>query len=178
MKLQLCHVRIDAMCRLYEMYEHGPRTTDFMDQIDTALNLALGEKRAADNPNFLCRSLLRDARRTNRRSRDNSRAAAAGRPLADARHRRLVSYASDGAVNAELVSYITPEENVLADEIIQELNDYALTLGAHGPDCLRGLIQGEPAAVTAQRAGVSVATIDRARRSLREFTEELIAPQP
>ncbi|WP_425245413.1 hypothetical protein [Streptomyces sp. NEAU-NA10] len=174
MTLQLCDVRIDAMCRLYEMYEQGPRDTEFLDKIDTALNLALGENRAADNAYYLCRNLLRDARRTIYRSRENARAAAAGRPLADARHRRLVSYGTDGSVHADLISCVTPEESAIADEIIEHLHDHAASIGAHGPSCLQGLLRGESAAATARRTGVSVSTVERARRSLREFTEALV----
>ncbi|MBC9717843.1 hypothetical protein H9Y04_35460 [Streptomyces sp. TRM66268-LWL] len=161
------------MCRLYELQKSGPRTAEFQDQIDTALNLALGEKRAAENPTYLCRNLLRDARRTNCRSQQRSRETAAGRPLADARHRRLVGYAPDGSVNAELITYVTPEELAVADELIQNLSSYAAALGTHGPVCLRGILQGETAAATAQRAGVSVATVERARRALRIYAETL-----
>ncbi|MFB8382564.1 hypothetical protein [Streptomyces rubiginosohelvolus] len=175
--LQLCPVRIAAMCRLYEMQKNGPTDRKFQNQIDTALNLALGEQRAADNVDYLCRNLLRDARRTTSRSRASNRAAAAGRPLADARHRRLVEHRNDGSVQAELITFETPEEQVIANEIVARLRNFAESIGHHGPSCLQGMLEGETVAATASSAGVSVATVERARRALRDFTESLIEPQ-
>ncbi|MGW1890132.1 hypothetical protein ACWCP6_07645 [Streptomyces sp. NPDC002004] len=170
-------MRIDAMCRLYALQKQGPRTATFQDEIDTALNLALGERRTAEDPDHLCRSLRRDARRTISRSRERSRETAAGRPLADARHRRLTTYGPDGSLHAELVTHVTPEETVVADELIQNLQTRAYTLGPHGPACLNGLLLGESIAATSRRAMVSAATVERARRALRLYAEELITPQ-
>lgn len=175
--LQLCIVRIQAMSMLYKLQKDGSGNAKFQNQIDTALNLALGEKRTAENAEYLCRNLLRDARRTSDRSRQAARNAAAGRPLADARQRRLVEHRVDGSVHVEMISCVTPEEQVIANEIISDLRSFAETIGSHGPGCLQGLLMGETVAATAKAVGVSRATVERARRALRDFAEELIVPQ-
>lgn len=47
--LQLCIVRVEAMSILHKMQKDGSGNVKSQDQIDTALNLALGGKRATEN---------------------------------------------------------------------------------------------------------------------------------
>lgn len=47
--LQLCLVRVQALSVLYKMHEDDSGNVEFQDQIDTALTLALGRKRATEN---------------------------------------------------------------------------------------------------------------------------------
>ncbi|WP_436851624.1 hypothetical protein [Nocardiopsis dassonvillei] len=172
--LQLSDVRVETMRRLYEKNK-GARGVEYLDVIDTALNLALGHRRAAEDPDRLVWNVLRDARRTNSRSAARSRQSAAGRPLADPQRRRVCTTAADGSLSVEMVTYESPEAYALASETLRELSAFAASLGPHGRGCLRDLLDGETVPVSARRVGVSAATVERARRALREYARSLVS---
>ncbi|MER6086823.1 hypothetical protein [Streptomyces bluensis] len=173
--LQLNDARVETMRRLHEMNKARSWDGEYLDVLDTALNLALGHKRAAEDPDLLCRNVIRDARRTIRRSEANARRSAACRPLADAARRRVATTAADGSPVAEMVTYDTPEARALAAETVQELKAFAATLGAHGPGCLQGMLDMATVPDSAKQTGVSVATVERVRRALRIHARALIS---
>ncbi|MFD3618767.1 hypothetical protein ACFWWT_26700 [Streptomyces sp. NPDC058676] len=173
--LQLNDVRFETMRRLHERNKKRAWDSEFLDVIDTALNLTLGHKRAAETPDLLCRNVIRDARRTIRRSQATARQNAACRPLPDAARRRVRTTAADGALAAEMVTHDTPEARVIAAEMLQELRGFASTLGAHGLACLQGMLDTMTVSDSAKQTGVSVATVERTRRALREHAKTLIS---
>lgn len=173
--LQNNDVRVVTMCRLYSKQRRRPWDGEFLDVLDTALNLALGPKRAAETPDLLCRNVIRDARRTIRRSQATARQNAACRPLPDAARRRVCTITADGVSAAEMITHDTPEARVIAAETLQELKVFAAKLGAHGPACLQGMLDMLTVADSAKQTGVSVATVERARRALREHAKTLIS---
>jgi hypothetical protein len=175
MMLQINDVRVETMCRLYRKNKARAWDGEYLDVLDTALNLALGHKRVAEDPDLLCRNVIRDARRTIRRSEANARRSAACRPLADAARRRVSTTAADGSPVIEMVTYDTPEARALATETIQELTAFAATLGPHGPGCLQGMLDMATVPDSARQTGVSVATVERARRALRIHARALIS---
>ncbi|QKW32470.1 hypothetical protein HUT17_04885 (plasmid) [Nocardiopsis flavescens] len=172
--LQLNDVRMETMRRLYDKNK-GARDAEYLDIIDTALNLALGHRRAAEDPDRLVWNVLRDARRTHSRSAARARQSAAGRPLADPRRRRVCTTAEDGSVSVEMATHESPEAYALVSETLRELSAFAASLGAHGPGCLRDMLDGETVPVSACRVGVSVATVERARRALRGYARSLVS---
>ncbi|MEU6256293.1 hypothetical protein [Streptomyces sp. NPDC047043] len=172
--LQQDGVRVETMCRLYTKNKARPWDGEYLDVLDTALNLALGHRRVADDPNLLCRNVIRDARRTIRRSAANARRSAACRPLADAARRRASTTAADGTPVVEMVTYDTPEARALVTETLQELTAFARTLGPHGPGCLQGMLDMATVPDSARQTSVSVATVERARRALRTHARALI----
>ncbi|MGW1629249.1 hypothetical protein [Streptomyces anthocyanicus] len=173
--LQFTDVRVETMCRLYSKQKQRAWDGEFLDVLDTALNLTLGHKRAAETPDLLCRNVIRDARRTIRRSQATARQNAACRPLPDAARRRVCATAADGAVAAEMVTHDTPEARVIAAETLQELRGFASTLGDHGLACLQGMLDTLTVSDSAKQTGVSVATVERTRRALREHAKTLIS---
>ncbi|MGW4662237.1 hypothetical protein [Streptosporangium sandarakinum] len=175
MPLTLNAVRITTLTDLYAMHDRGSRDVYYLDVLDTALYLTLGEKRAADCPDTLLRNVLRDARRTVSRSQKSARNSAATRPLPDAIHRRVCQIDGDGAEAVELIVSGTPEEWAIVSDTIERLAAFAATLGAHGPLCLQGLLQGRSGPKTALSAGVSLATVERAWKALRAHTRVLLA---
>jgi uncharacterized protein YerC len=74
-----------------------------------------------------------------------------------------------------MVTYDTPEARALATETIQELTAFAATLGPHGPGCLQGMLDMATVPDSARQTGVSVATVERARRALRIHARALIS---
>ncbi|MFI1502090.1 hypothetical protein [Streptomyces platensis] len=173
--LQFTDVRFETMCRLYSKQKRRAWDGEYLDVLDTALNLTLGHKRAAEAPDLLCRNVIRDARRTIRRSQATARQNAACRPLPDAARRRVCTTTADGAPAAEMVTHDTPEARVIAEETLQELRAFASTLGAHGPACLQDMLNMMTVSDSAKRTQVSVATVERARRTLREHAKALIS---
>ncbi|MEU3077078.1 hypothetical protein [Streptomyces laurentii] len=173
--LQLNDVRIETMRRLYKESTKRAWDGEYLDVLDTALSFSLGPKRVADNPDLLCRNVIRDARRTLRRSQANARRSAACRPLADAGRRRASATAADGSLVVEMVTHDTPEARALVSETLRELAAFAATLGPHGPDCLQGMLDMATVPRSARQIGVSVATVERARRALREHARSLIS---
>ncbi|MFI1163302.1 hypothetical protein ACH4UM_06740 [Streptomyces sp. NPDC020801] len=173
--LQFTDVRVETMCRLYSKQKSRAWDGEFLDVLETALNLTLGHKRAAETPDLLCRNVIRDARRTIRRSQATARQNAACRPLPDAARRRVCTTAADGAPAAEMITHDTPEARVIAAEMLQELKAFASTLGAYGPACLQGMLDMLTVPDSAKQAGVSVATVERTRRALREHARTLIS---
>ncbi|WP_436991109.1 hypothetical protein [Streptomyces sp. enrichment culture] len=161
--------RVAAICRLQEASSRGSQASEILEIIDRALDLALSDKRAADDTENLVRNVLSDARRTKRRAETNARKVAARRPLADALHRRVTVSEATGRRHVELVTTENPEIRMIGLEVLHDLRHFATTLGKHGPACLAGLALGEKVADTAKRVGVSVATVERARRALREY---------
>ncbi|MGJ3560080.1 hypothetical protein ACR6C2_21740 [Streptomyces sp. INA 01156] len=173
--LQLNDVRVETMRRLYNMQKKRAWDGEYLDVLDTALYLALGHKRMTETPDALCRNVIRDARRTIRRSQATTRQNAACRPLPDAAHRRVCGAAADGTPLAEMVTYDTPEAQVIATEMLQELRTFASTLGVHGPACLQDMLEMMTVTESAKRTRVSVATVERARRALREHARVLMS---
>lgn len=173
--LQLNDVRFETMRRLHEKNEKRAWDGEYLDVLDTALNLTLGHKRVAENPDLLFRNVIRDARRTIRRSQATARQNAACRPLPDAARRRVCTTATDGAPAAEMITHDTPEARVIAAETLQELRAFASTLGAHGPACLQGMLDMLTVTDSAKQTRMSVATVERARRALREHAKTLIS---
>ncbi len=74
-----------------------------------------------------------------------------------------------------MVTYDTPEARALATETIRELTAFAATLGPHGPGCLQGMLDMATVPDSARQTGVSVATVERARRALRIHARALIS---
>ncbi|AJC56658.1 hypothetical protein [Streptomyces sp. 769] len=173
--LQFNDVRVEAMCRLYSKQKKRAWDGEYLDVLDTALNLTLGHKRAAEAPDLLCRNVIRDARRTIRRSQATARQNAACRPLPDAARRRVCTTVTDGAPTAEMITHDTPEARVIAAETLQDLRAFAFTLGAHGPACLQGMLDMMTVADSAKQTRMSVATVERTRRALREHAKTLIS---
>ncbi|GGZ09842.1 hypothetical protein CP967_15305 [Streptomyces nitrosporeus] len=173
--LQLNEVRIETMCRLYAKYIKRPWDGEYLDWLDTALNLTLGDKRAAEDPDHLCRNVIRDVRRTIRRAHANAREQAACRPLADAARRRVCSTSADGAMVAEVITHVTPEDCAVAAETLQELRAFARALGSHGTACLQGMLDMMTVADCAVQTQRSVATVERTRRALRQHAKTLIS---
>ena len=83
--------------------------------------------------------------------------------------------AADGAPTAEMITHDTPEARVIAAETLQDLRAFASTLGSHGPACLQGMLDMITVADSAKQTGMSVATVERTRRALREHTKTLIS---
>ncbi|MEU6812979.1 hypothetical protein ABZ920_29165 [Streptomyces sp. NPDC046831] len=173
--LQLNDVRFETMRRLYSKQKNRAWDGEYLDVLDTALYLALGQKRTAETPDLLCRNVVRDARRTICRSQATARRNAACRPLPDAARRRVCGTAADGTPLAEMVTYDTPEAHVIAVETLQELRAFAPTLGVHGPACLQDMLDMMTVADSAKRTRVSVATVERARRALRQHAKTLMS---
>ncbi|WP_245238193.1 hypothetical protein [Streptomyces roseochromogenus] len=173
MMLQLDDVRVSVMRRLYQKQEQRPWDGEWQDLLDTALDLTLGHKRAADNAAYLCRNVIRDARRTLHRSAASSREAAACRPLADAARRRVCTLTNDGRPTAEMVTQASPEAWAIAEETFRELREFAAGLGAHGLGCLQGMLDRVPASASAKQTGVSIATVERTRRAIRLHAQSL-----
>ncbi|MFF4367269.1 hypothetical protein [Streptomyces sp. NPDC001594] len=173
--LQINDVRAETMRRLYGKSKARAWDGEYLDVLDTALNLALGHKRVADDPDLLCRNVIRDARRTIRRSEASARRRAACQPLADAARRRVSTTAADGSLVIDMVTYDTPEAWALAAETIQELAAFAATIGSHGLGCLQGMLDMATVSDSARQTGVSVATVERARRALRVHARALIS---
>ncbi|MCC9309126.1 hypothetical protein LN042_18905 [Kitasatospora sp. RB6PN24] len=171
---QLNEARQSVLRRLYDMHDRGAQDVQRLEVLDTALSLTLGERRAAECPNFLLRNVLRDAKRTRDRAAMVARERAAALPLPDAHRRRAYQLQADGSEVAELVSHDTPEERALVGETIRELDSYAYQLGRHGSACWAGLLAGWTAAETAARAGVSIATVERAWKSIRAHARTLL----
>ncbi len=48
--LQINDVRVETMCRLYRKNKARAWDGEYLDVLDTALNLALGHKRVAEDP--------------------------------------------------------------------------------------------------------------------------------
>lgn len=172
--LQLNDVRVETMRRLYEKNKKRAWDRDYLDILDAALNLALGDKRVAEDPDLLCRNVIRDARRTIRRSQANSRRSAACRPLADAGRRRVCTTAADGSFVVEMVTHDSPEAHAIASETLRELSAFAATLGPHGLACLQDMLDMATVPASARQIGVSIATVERARRALRERARSLM----
>lgn len=173
--LQINDVRVETMCRLYRKNKARAWDGEYLDVLDAALNLTLGHRRAAEDPDLLFRNVIRDARRTIRRSEEHARQSAACRPLADAARRRVSATAADGSTVIEMVTHDTPEARALATETMHELTAFATTLGPHGPGCLQGMLDMATVPDSARQTGVSVATVERARRSLRTHARALIS---
>ncbi|MFZ4301947.1 hypothetical protein ACOZE3_29050 [Streptomyces cinereoruber] len=167
-------VRSEVLSRLQDKAKSRAWDGEFLDIVDTALNLALSQDRLADNADHLTRNVMRDARRTIIRAKRNACRSAALRPLPDAARRRVTTVAADGSVTAEMITHDTPEARALIDETLRELSLFAHTLGSHGPGCLQDMLGQETVPVSAQRRSVSVATVERARRALREQTRILM----
>ncbi|MEU2448992.1 hypothetical protein ABZ605_02850 [Streptomyces sp. NPDC012765] len=172
--LQLTDVRVETMRRLYSKHKKRAWDGEYLDVLDTALTFTLGHKRVAEDPDLLCRNVIRDARRTISRSQATARQNAACRPLPDAARRRVWTTAPDGAATAEMVTHDTPEARVIAAEMLQELRAFASSLGPHGSECLQGMLDTMTIPESASQAGVSVATVERARRALRVRAQSLI----
>ncbi|MFD7643105.1 hypothetical protein ACFV4P_20905 [Kitasatospora sp. NPDC059795] len=172
--LQYDDVRSEVLSRLQNKAKSRAWDGEFLDIVDTALDLALSQNRRADNADHLTRNVMRDARGTIIRAKRNACRSAAARPLPDAARRRVTTLGSDGSVTAEMVTHDTPEARVLVTETLRELTAFALTLGPYGPGCLQDMLGQETVPVSAQRRGVSIATVERARRSLREQTRVLL----
>ncbi|MFE3455978.1 hypothetical protein ACFXKD_00420 [Nocardiopsis aegyptia] len=171
--LQLNDVRVETMRRLHEKDKRA-WDVEYIDILDTALNLTLGHQRVAEDPDRLCRNVIRDARRTLRRSQANARQSASFRPLADPGRRRAYTTAVDGSYVVEMVTHESPEAYALASETLRELSVFAATLGPHGLACLQGMLDTLTVPASARQIGVSVATVERARRALREHMRSLM----
>ncbi|MFJ5121571.1 hypothetical protein [Kitasatospora sp. NPDC088548] len=171
---QLNEARQSVLRRLYDMHHRGAQDVQRLEVLDTALSLTLGERRAADCPKFLLRNVLRDAKRTHDRAAMAARESAAVLPLPDAHRRRTYQLQADGTKTVELVSHDTPEERALVGETLQELESYARNLGRHGLTCWAGLLAGRTATETAAGAGVSIATVERAWKSIRTHARCLL----
>ncbi|MEV2274581.1 hypothetical protein AB0I72_03255 [Nocardiopsis sp. NPDC049922] len=172
--LQLNDVRVETMRRLHEKNKRA-WDGEYLDILDTALNLTLGHRRVAEEPDLLCRNVIRDARRIIRRSQANSRRSAARRPLADAGRRRVYATATDGSCVVEMVTNNSPEAHAIASETLRELSVFAVTLSPHGLACLQGMLDMAAVPASASEIGVSVATVERARRALREHARSLMS---
>lgn len=167
-------VRSEVLSRLQDMVKSRSWDGEFLDIVDTALNLALSQGRPAENPNHLARNVMRDARGTIIRAKRNAYRSAAARPLPDAARRRVTTVEADGSITAEMVTHDTPEARVLIAETLRELNTFALALGPYGPGCLQDMLGQETVPASARRRGISIATVERARRALREQTRILM----
>ncbi|MFC8720126.1 hypothetical protein [Kitasatospora sp. NPDC057198] len=172
--LQYDSVRSEVLIRLQNKAKSRPWDGEFLDIIDTALNLALSQDRAADDADHLTRNVMRDARGTTIRAKRNARRNVAARPLPDPARRRVTTVGVDGSVSAELVTHDTPEARFLIAETLRELHAFALTLGPYGPGCLQDMLDQETVPASARRRGVSIATVERARRALRQQTRTLL----
>ncbi|MFC8729893.1 hypothetical protein [Streptomyces bacillaris] len=172
--LQYDDVRSEALSRLQDKAKSRAWDGEFLDIVDTALNLALSQNRQAENADHLTRNVMRDARGTIIRAKRNARRSAATRPLPDAARRRVTTVGADGSVTAEMLTHDTPEARVLISETLRELTAFALTLGPHGPGCLQDMLGQETVPSSARRRDVSIATIERVRRALRKQTRILM----
>ncbi|MFE1319062.1 hypothetical protein [Kitasatospora phosalacinea] len=172
--LQYDDVRSEVLIRLQNKAKSRSWDGEFLDIIDTALNLAMSQDRSADNADHLTRNVMRDARGTIIRAKLNARRSAAARPLPDAARRRVTTVGADGSVTTELVTHDTPEARFLISETLRELNVFAIALGPYGPGCLQDMLAQETVPVSARRRGVSIATVERARRAIRQQARILL----
>lgn len=159
MDASLGDVRWDVVAYLHERLENVPAGSQKARMLERALDLALSPKRALESVPMLIRDVLRNAEFLERRTAART-------------HRAYTTYLGGSPTvvsDLDVDGVVTdgPEAVALCGALIRHLRDEAVNIGGHGLLCLIGLFAGESAAVTAAAAGVSKATIDRARSRLR-----------
>jgi len=175
MGVRLDGVREGTLLGLYRSLASDHLSLEDRETLEGALDLVLNDHRQAVSAGYLRRNVIRNARYTILRSATSARRAAAARPLPDAVHRRLTWRTADGNEHVDLINNETPESVALVSETIRELKIFAESLGAYGATCLRGLLAGASAAEIANTAGVSIPTVERCWRKLRDKTRSLLA---
>jgi hypothetical protein len=153
---------VERCQRHLKLLEPGSEAAEIAEH---ATSLALSQKRPAKQSELLLGDVLRDARRTVRRSK--------------ARRLRLVSdlgrFAGQGIATGALAGFAeheTPETRALARELIALLSARAHELGGAAPRVLAGLLAEETEAETAVAAATSRSTVTRTRRALRAYAAE------
>jgi len=145
--------RFNAIAKLQAIRErHAPGSRRY-EQVEHAIDLALGERRAVDQ--FLVRNLLRDAQRVIERQ---------------VARRTIVELPQDeeALILDVLVEYETPESRLQALQIANEILITVSRSSRHAKCVLEGLIQDEAMSATATRACISVARVNQLRQSLRD----------
>ena len=128
--------------------------------------MVLSERRPTKPKELLLNDVLRNARHSIRRSR--ARQAAAIEETGRLATRGIATGATRGFVEHE-----TPEQICLANELERWLREEARDCGRHGERVLDGLLAGETNSEIAVAAGVSITTVNRTMRRLRDTIVEL-----
>jgi hypothetical protein len=110
--------------------------------------------------------VLRNGRHSVRRSR--ARQATAVEETGRLAERGITTGATRGFVECE-----TPEQISLANELEGSLREEGRRCGRHGERVLDGLLGGETSSEIAVAAGISITTVSRTMRRLRDTVVEL-----
>ena len=161
MNQTLPDVVVDVAVECYGRLARLQAGSEDADTVEHAVSLVLSERRDAKPKELLLNDVLRNARHSVRRSRarylqaveETGRLAAAG----------IATGGTGGFVTAE-----TPAEICIANELEQALAAEACRCGHHGPRVLSGLLDGETSETIAAAAGVSMSTVNRTVRQLRD----------
>jgi hypothetical protein len=148
---------VERCQRRLRLLEPGSETAEVVEH---AMTLAMSSGRPSKAPDFLFGDALRDARRTIVRSRN--------RTLRVVRETgRLATQGVRTGATAGFIDSESPEQRVLARELVAILRQHAHDLGGPAPRVLDGLLTDEPELETAAAAGVSRSTVTRLRRAFR-----------
>lgn len=160
MNKTLPDVVTDVAWDCYDRLDRLQPGSEDAETVEHAISLALSERRPAKAKDLLLNDVLRNARHSVRRSR--------------ARYLQAVDetghLASEGVATGATRGFIeveTPEDICIAKDLEQTLHAEACGCGRHGLRVLEGLLGGETSQMIATAAGVSVSTVNRTVRHLR-----------
>ena len=160
MKKTLPDVAIDVARDCYDWLDRLQPGSEDAETVEHALSLVLSERRWAKPKDLLLHDVVRNARHSVRRSR--------------ARYLQAVDetgqFAAEGVATGATRGFVeveTPEDICIANDLEQTLHAEACRCGHHGPRVLEGLLDGETSQTIAAAAGVSMSTVNRTVRHLR-----------
>lgn len=160
--------RLGVIRRLYAAADRHPMGSERHEAAYHAVGLALSDRRVASAPEFLERSVMRDARRILRRRR---RKAPILDPLDEGS--ALGRLLADGEINAGIASE-TPESLCIARDFEAQLRQRARALDPNAEACLEGLLDEEPLESTAQRLAIPARRVRRLRERIRGEARALL----
>lgn len=157
--------RVRAALRCYVIASRGVPGSIAADAAEQAVVYALSERREASNLEDLVANVMHDGRRTVSR-------AARSREAIEQELARLSGAGIDTAGARSVLGSDSPEQRVLARELLTLLEQRATLIGSPAPRVLAGMLVGETEAETATAVAVSRATVTRTRRALRQSAKD------
>jgi hypothetical protein len=159
-------VVVDVARDCYDRLDRLQPGSEDAETVEHAISLALSERRWTKEKDLLRNDVLRNARHSVRRSRARYLKA-----IDEAGHLAAEGVATGATLG--LVEVETPEDICIANELEQTLQAEACRCGRHGPRVLQGLLDGETSQTIAASAGVSMSTVNRTVRHLRNVVVAL-----
>jgi len=160
----LNEVFVDVALACYDRVRKLQPGSEDAEAAEHAISMALRGNRTERDRSRLLANLLHNSRFSLRRGR--ARRARAMEECRSLARQGIVTGAARGFIDRE-----TPETTRIASELTERLSEEASRCGSHGPRVLRGLLADETYDEISNASGVSLATVDRTVRRLRETAE-------